>query len=157
VPLVLFTLWVIFNSKFNLEIAVTGFLVTAFVYRFMCRHLGYSYKSDLAMLKKFPLGIKYAGVLVWQALVSNIEISGFVFRKHADIKPKLVFFRTRLKTDAARVTLANSITLTPGTITVSEEAGIFGVHCLNDHMAEGLDSSDFVKVLAKIEGEADNI
>ena len=150
-PIVLFTLWVIFNAKLNWEIAVTGILVTAFVYRFMCRHMGYNYKTDIAIIKKLPSGIKYVGVLVWQVFLSNMEVFNFVFRKHAEIKPQLVFFRPRLKSDAARVVLANSITLTPGTITVSEEDGVFGVHCLNSHMAEGIDNSDFVKILAKME------
>ena len=148
----LFTLWLIFNAKLNWEIAVTGVFVTAFVYRFMCRHMGYSYKTDLAIVRNLPTGIRYVGVLVWQALRSNIEVSSFVFLKHLEIKPQLVFFKTRLESDASRVALANSITLTPGTITVSEDAGIFGVHCLNSHMAEGLDSSDFVEILAKMEG-----
>ena len=151
-PVVLFTLWLIFNAKLNWEIAVTGVFVTAFVYRFMCRHMGYSYKTDLAIIKNLPTGIRYVGVLVWQALRSNLEVSDFVFLKHLEIKPQLVFFKTRLKSDAARVALANSITLTPGTITVSEDVGIFGVHCLNSHMAEGLDSSDFVEILAEMEG-----
>ena len=147
----LFTLWVIFNGKLNWEIAVTGVFVAAFVYRFMCRHMGYSPKTDLKMIKNLPSGIRYAGVLVYQALKSNVEVSGFVFRKHMEIKPQLVFFKTRLQSDVARVTLANSITLTPGTITVSEDGGIFGVHCLNSHMAEGMDSSDFVVILAGME------
>ena len=149
---VLFTLWIIFNAKLNWEIAVTGVLVTAFVYRFMCRYMDYSYKTDFKIIRKLHSGIWYAIVLVWQTLLSSMEVFGFVYRKHTEIKPQLVFFRTRLKSDAARVALANSITLTPGTITVSEDEGIFGVHCLNSHMAEGLDSSVFVTLLAKMEG-----
>ena len=155
-PVVLFMLWVIFNAKLNWEIAVTGVLVTAFVYRFMCRHMDYSYKTDIAIVRNLPSGIKYVGVLVWQVFLSNIEVSSFVFRKHAEIKPQLVFFRTRLKTDAAQVALANSITLTPGTITVSEDGGVLGVHCLNSHMGEDMDNSDFVTILSKMEGNAEH-
>ena len=155
-PVALFLLWVIFNSKINGEIAVTGVLVTAFVYRFMCKHMGYSYKTDLAIIKNLPNAIMYAGVLVWQVFLSNIQVSNLVFRKHTEIKPQLIFFRSRLKTDAARVALANSITLTPGTITVSEDEGIFGVHCLNSHLGEGMDSSDFVTILARMEGTQDH-
>ena len=152
-PAVLFALWAVFNAKLNWEVAVTGILVTAFVYHFMCKHMGYSYKTDLAIIKKMPIGIKYVCVLIWQVILSNIEVSRIVFRKHTEIKPQLVFFETRLESDAARVALANSITLTPGTITVSEADGIFGVHCLNSHMAEGIDNSDFVTILAKMEGK----
>ena len=155
-PIVLFLLWVIFNAKLNWEIVVTGLLVTAFVYRFMCKHMGYSYKADLAIIRNLPTGIQFIGVLIWQVILANIEVSGFVFRKHAEIKPQLVFFKTRLNSDTARTALANSITLTPGTITVSEDEGILGVHCLNSHMGEDMDNSDFVTILAKMEGSADH-
>ena len=151
-PVVLFLLWVIFNAKLNWEVALTGALVAAFVYAFMCKHMDYSYKTDIAIVKKLPLGIKYVAVLVWEVIVSNLAVSSIVFRNHTEIKPQLVFFKTRLKSDAALVALANSITLTAGTITVSEHEGIFGVHCLNSHMAEGIDDSSFVKILAQMEG-----
>jgi multicomponent Na+:H+ antiporter subunit E len=54
------------------------------------------------------------------------------------IDPRMVNFKTRLKSDVARVTLANSITLTPGTITVRVEGDVFTVHALSDKVASGL-------------------
>ena len=47
--------------------------------------------------------------------------------------------------------LANSITLTPGTITVSLEGDTYCVHCLDKSMAEGIESSIFVQKLHRIE------
>ena len=151
-PIVLFLLWVVFNARLTWEIAFTGILVAAFVYSFMCKHMGYSYKTDIAIAKKLPLGIKYVAVLVWEVIMSNLAVSRIVFQNHTEIDPKLVFFKTKLKSDTALVTLANSITLTPGTITVSEADGIFGVHCLNSQMSEGMDTSTFVTILAQLEG-----
>ncbi len=52
-------------------------------------------------------------------------------------KPALVRFKTDLKTKQARVVLANSITLTPGTITVTLEEDEYVVHCLDKELAEG--------------------
>jgi len=153
VPVVLFTLWVIFNAKLNLEIAVTGIFVTAFVYRFMCKYMGYHYRMDMQILRTLPATLRYIAVLVWQVLVSNMEVSRFVLQNRVDIKPQFVFFKADLKTDTARVILAHSITLTPGTITVSEDDGVFGVHCLNSHMAEGMDNSDFVTILKEMEAK----
>ena len=151
-PVVLFMLWVIFNAKLNWEVALTGLVVATFVYAFMCRHMGYSYKTDLAIIRKLPHGIKYLAVLVWQIALSNLSVSRVVFSRRVEVDPKLVFFKTRLKSDTSLVALANSITLTPGTITVSESDGIFGVHCLNGQMSEGLDESDFVRILLEMEG-----
>ena len=50
-----------------------------------------------------------------------------------------------------RVMLANSITLTPGTITADLTEGRFWVHALTKEMAEGLEESYFVKLIAKME------
>ena len=47
--------------------------------------------------------------------------------------------------------LANSITLTPGTITVGLEGQEFYVHCLDKELAEGMENSIFVELLEKME------
>ena len=66
-------------------------------------------------------------------------------------EPAIVHFKTNLRTTFARVLLANSITLTPGTITVSLEDDIYTVHCLDKELAKDIDSSIFVKLLERIE------
>ncbi len=60
-------------------------------------------------------------------------------------------FRTALKSRAARAALANSITLTPGTITVSLEGDEFLVHALTRKIAGKLEGSIFEKLLARME------
>ena len=47
--------------------------------------------------------------------------------------------------------LANSITLTPGTITVSVEGNRFCVHCLDWELADGVEDSVFVELLKEME------
>ena len=64
-----------------------------------------------------------------------------------------MYFNTDLKTGLAKVLLANSITLTPGTITVSVEDNRFCVHCLDRELAEGLEDSAFVELLKEIEAK----
>ena len=66
-----------------------------------------------------------------------------------------MLFRSQLKTNAARVALANSITLTPGTITVSLEGDELLVHALNREIAAGLEGSIFERLLARMERIAD--
>ena len=60
--------------------------------------------------------------------------------------------KTRVVAEAAKVALANSITLTPGTITVSLEGSNLLVHALNKDIADGLEGSIFEKLLARMEG-----
>ena len=67
------------------------------------------------------------------------------------VEPILVHFTTNLKTSTAKTLLANSITLTPGTITVTLEDNEYVVHCLDKSLAYGMDDSIFVKLLTEIE------
>ena len=70
------------------------------------------------------------------------------------MEPVIVHVHTNLKTETARVILANSITLTPGTITVSLTDDDLLVHCLDKSLAEGMENSSFVKLLEKMEKES---
>ena len=67
------------------------------------------------------------------------------------MQPKLASFKTKLSTRGARVMLADSITLTPGTITVSLQDDTYLVHCLDESMEDGLYDSSFEKHLHEIE------
>jgi multicomponent Na+:H+ antiporter subunit E len=64
-----------------------------------------------------------------------------------------VYFDADLKSELAKVMLANSITLTPGTITVSVEDNHYCVHCLDRELGAGIENSVFVELLEKIEEE----
>lgn len=66
-------------------------------------------------------------------------------------EPALIYFDSELKTGLAKVMLADSITLTPGTITVSLEENHFCVHCLDKELAEGVEESVFLELLEKME------
>ena len=68
-------------------------------------------------------------------------------------EPAFVYFDTAFQTGLAKVLLANSITLTPGTITVALEDNEYTVHCLDRRFGEGLADSSFVRLLHKIEGQ----
>ena len=62
------------------------------------------------------------------------------------IRPIHSGFHTQLQ----NVLLANSITLTPGTITLFQEGDHFVVHCLRREFGDGIEESSFVKLLRKI-------
>ena len=112
----------------------------------------YKPASDLKMLRNLALGIQYAVILVWETARANIAVFKIVFKRTIEVEPRLIYFRTNLRTNIARTTLANSITLTPGTITVALNDDLFCVFCLKSNMAEGIADSVFVQHLKKLEG-----
>ena len=76
-------------------------------------------------------------------------VARMVFRAD-EPDPVIVEFHSGLKTQFQNVLLANSITLTPGTITVFQEGDHFVIHALRREYAEGLESSSFIKLLDKL-------
>ena len=68
-----------------------------------------------------------------------------------EVQPHLISFRTALRTDAGRVLLSQSITLTPGTLTVDQRDGRFLVQALDDAFTEGLRDSEMEKRIRRLE------
>lgn len=148
-----FLLWVIFNGQVTLEIVLFGIVIAGAVYAFCCKFLDYSAQKDWIILRKSGYIIAYLGVLIWEIVKANAATLKFIVSPHVRVQPVIVRFKTDLKTKTARVLLANSITLTPGTITVSLQDNEYTVHCLDRQFSEGLSDSTFVRLLHKIEGQ----
>lgn len=151
---VLFALWLVFNGKVTLEMVLFGIVLSTAVYLFCWKFLEYSPKRELLALRLLPQGIGYFFVLVWEVIKANCAAISLIVSPKYEVEPLLVTFRTELKTDLARTVLANSITLTPGTITVELTDEEFKVHCLDKEMAEGIEDSVFVRLLMKMEKTA---
>ncbi len=149
--LLLLLLWILLNGKFTLEILLFGMVISAAVYWFMCRFLGHSGRGDILLLHNIRPTLLYVGVLFVEIFKSGYAVLKFVLARHITIEPQIVVFRVPLKSDFLKTILANSITLTPGTITIQVEGDIFYVHALDYTLAEGIDQSVFLKILQRIE------
>ena len=148
---IIFALWIIFNGRFTAETALSGVAISAILFLFARKYMGYSPDTDKKIARHFFRGLAYAALLIRETVKSNIYVSKIVFSRRIEIQPQMVFFRTKLKTAAARVMLANSITLTPGTLTVVLTDDLLCVHCLNRELAADIDKTVFVKHLEKFE------
>lgn len=148
---VFFVLWVIFNGNLTWEIAAFGVGVSGLMYWFVCRFMGYSFQKEWKAVRNMARGLGFIGCLIWEIVKANVNVMRLILSPKFVNEPVLVRFKTKLKSDAARVALANSITLTPGTITVTLEGDEFLVHCLDREMADGLEDSVFEQWLRKME------
>ena len=90
-----------------------------------------------------------------EIVVANLAVLKIVLSPKIKVHPVLVKFPAPLKSHLLQVILADSITLTPGTITVRLYEEKFEVHCLDESLAHGLDSSVFVKMLKRWEAQED--
>ena len=148
-----FLVWVIFNGRLTVEIALFGIAVAGAMFAFVCRFMDYSPRKELLFYKKIPVFVQYLYCLVKEIIASNLVVSRMILTRKETVEPVIVRVHTDLKTETAKVILANSITLTPGTITVSMSGQELLVHCLDRSLAEGMEDSVFVRLLRKMEEE----
>ena len=148
---IFFLVWIIFNGQFTLEIAAFGLVIAGAMYWFICKFMGYRPRTDLILCKRFFLMLHYLFVLAKEILKANVTVFKMIYSAKYHFEPAVVHFTTTLNSTFAKVLLANSITLTPGTITVSLNDNEYVVHCLDKELAQGIDSSVFVRLLERIE------
>ena len=148
---VFFILWMVFNGRWSLEVIWIGALISALLCWFCYRFLGYRPVKILRALKRIPGVLAYGVALLTEIVRANLQLTRILLRRHTEIKPQLVTFQTSLHSQTARTLLANSITLTPGTITVFATKDELTVHCLDQVFAEGLKDSDFQRRLSTLE------
>ena len=148
--LLFFLLWVIWNGRVTLEIVLFGLVISALLLFFASRLLGYSIASEKTFWRNLPILILYALNLILEVVKAAGQVASIAIHPSLKPDPIIVEFDSPLEGHVRNVILANSITLTPGTYTLSEKDGHFVVHCLRSEFAEGLDSSSFVRILGRL-------
>jgi len=72
--------------------------------------------------------LAYIPYFLWQIILANLDVAYRVIHPQLPIRPGIVKVKTSLKTDMAKTCLANSITLTPGTMTVDIKDDVLYIH-----------------------------
>jgi multicomponent Na+:H+ antiporter subunit E len=131
----LFVFWVILSGKMEAQYLIIG-LICSIATAVLTRPLlvlppertNSSWLSlwDLPWLR-FAVYIPW---LLWQLVVANVQVALVILHPKLPIEPQVVRFKKHLPHPVARVLLANSITLTPGTVTMDIDEDEYIVHCL---------------------------
>lgn len=143
--------WIVLEGRLDPAGIALGFLV-AFALSHLLRDvfLGPGEASGLSA-KRF---VGWCSYLIWLAvevIKANIQVAAIVLNPRLPIAPTIISFRSRLNTDFGRMVLGNSITLTPGTVTVKVDGGFFTVHALTLSGAKGLQDSVLERRLRRLE------
>jgi len=90
--------------------------------------------------------------MLYQIWLSNIHILRLALSPNElpEVEPKLVRIKTNLKTDFGKWMLANSITLTPGTITIDIKDDELLIHSISSLTTEGVEGDDMERKIAAI-------
>lgn len=135
---VLYLFWLLNSGVFKLfymSIGVICALSVAYVFhdRFML------IKDIRRAIRSFVFFLGYLPWILRQIALANLDVAKRVLDPSMPIDPRIISFQSTLKSDIAKTTLANSITLTPGTITVDiDPDGTFYVHSIAKEPADSL-------------------
>lgn len=151
-PLLFLVFWIVLNGRITLEVIATGIFVTILVSLFTYKLIGIDRFREKKVWNKLFSIIAYLFSLIIEVVKANIHMINIVLAPVIEIKPQIVYFKSPVRSDAAKVALANSITLTPGTISIKLDDDTVGIHAIDKPLAVGIEESTFVKKLKEIEG-----
>jgi multicomponent Na+:H+ antiporter subunit E len=145
-PLVLFVFWLLLSGHLEVQFLALGVGASLLATAMTNSLLRPSRTADFEALPtsitwlfrtiiRFLLYVPY---LLWQILKSNLSVAYVVLHPRMPIAPRMVEFETPLGTEPSQVLLAQSITLTPGTVTLDVWNGRFLVHALDAGAAEAV-------------------
>jgi multicomponent Na+:H+ antiporter subunit E len=153
----LFIFWLILSRHYQIWYILIGVAAAALItfltndiFSSIFQH-GEREKTYIRLsILKFLRFLAYMPWLLYQIAKANIQVALIVLNPRMPIDPTLLQFNSQLKREIAQVILANSITLTPGTVTISLEKGRYIVHALVTASAQSL-------VEAKMQNRIGNI
>jgi multicomponent Na+:H+ antiporter subunit E len=148
--LFLLAFWLLLSGHYDVTHISMGIgsclLVILLNHRFMKYHFYEAERDETeaklkgiapARIRIFRL-LLYIPWLMWQIVVASLQVAYVVLHPKRPVDPSVIRFKTRLPNVASKVILGNSITLTPGTITIQIDGDEFLVHALMDVCSSGI-------------------
>ena len=151
---VFFIVWLGFTTTFQVQEVLTGLLVSFLLALITYdTFTGWGFKG--IKLSNIWWSIVYIFNFLWLMLKANLNVARIVLTPKLPINPGIVEFETKLTNPYAKMVLANSITLTPGTFTVDIIGDRFYIHWLDVTVVEPEQvykeiAEPFEKILLKI-------
>lgn len=149
--LLLFASWLLMSGIMEPFILILGVISCAVV-------VAVAMRMDVVDHEAVPVHLTSALLvywpwLLWEIVKANIDVTKRVLFPSVGISPTMVRIKASQKTDLGRVIFANSITLTPGTITIDiDEDGYFLVHAIAKEGTEGLEGGVMDRKVSAMEG-----
>jgi multicomponent Na+:H+ antiporter subunit E len=150
--LIMLAFWILLSGQFHFILLASGVVSSLFVAYISHDLLMGKVDTGSFTIKTYRL-FKYMPWLLRQIVVANFDLVYRTLHPGMKIDPQVIKFKTDLKTDKGIAILANSITLTPGTVTVvANKDGEFIVHAIAKGPADSLLSGQMQARVKDIEG-----
>jgi len=129
--IVSFAIWLLLTWTVYLPSVIIGVIVSLIV-SFWFADLFIKHAENFFQVKRFLYLLLYIPIFIFYCILANLDVAYRVLHPRLPIRPGIVKVKTSLSTITGRVALANSITLTPGTLTVDlTDDGYIYVHWIN--------------------------
>ena len=151
---VLFVTWLLLSGFYDapmlLGLGVVSTVLVVYIARRMdvIDHEGHPVHLSLG-------GVLYWPWLLWEIVKSNIDVAKVILSPSMPATPAFFKVKSSQKTDLGRTIYANSITLTPGTITVAIDGEDFLIHALTREGAEGVMSGKMDRKVSRLEAPSE--
>ena len=138
----LMVIWVVLSGFFDVFHLALGLISCAIVVWLSSDLLFENRHHRLNVRIKQAFGLfAYSIWMIGQIILSNIYVLRLALGSTEKLEPQIVRYKCSLNTDFQRFLLANSITLTPGTVTIKIIGDTYYVHAISDETANGLDGT----------------
>ena len=152
-PVLFFLFWLILNASITAPVILTGVAVAALIGVLFYRFIGLNPKTELKAVKKIALIFAYLGMLMVEVIKANANMIKLVLSRNIVTNPQIKYFDSPVRSDIAKMALACTINLTPGTVFIELEDNKFGVHAIDAKFLVGMEGDwHIVKMLRRIEG-----
>jgi len=144
-------LWLLASGHYTLQLISFGVVSCAGVV-VLCRRMGIV-DAEAVPVHLLGRALAYIPWIAWQVLLANVDVALRVLRPRVNITPRLFKVRTSQRTDLGRVLYANSITLTPGTVSIWVMDDEITVHAISAEGAEELLQGEMDRRVTRMEGQ----
>ncbi len=149
-------LWLLLSGHYTPLLLFLGLLSVILVIIISLRMNLIAYDQPEVLLQ-MASSIPYGFWLIVEILKSNIDVCKRILNPKLPISPRLVTVKSSQHGDLAKVFYANSITLTPGTISIDIEGNDIEVHALSKIGVEELATGEMNKRISKVEIKPGNL
>ncbi len=115
--IVYFLFWVAFTTSLDWQELLAGGVLSFILAFYTGKQFSEGGMSNFSP-RRVIFGIRYLFVFIWEMIKANVDVARRVLSPKIPLNPGIIEIKTNLKTNVAKLALANSITLTPGTLTV---------------------------------------
>jgi len=150
--LVLFGVWLLWSGHFEPLLLSFGVLSCTVVV-VIARKMKIVDREGAPVELALP-ALAYVPWLLWEIVKANIDVARRILDPRLPISPRIIKVRAGQRHDIGRVIYANSITLTPGTVSVDINGDEITIHALTEEAARAVETGDMDRRVSRLEGSS---